>query len=148
MAKEQISPANTPLSPPCASRTVSVSRADRVELMALSAQLRRDGLARGESREQRLRLGYLRHFRRRRKAFERGREDGVGFDGAAESGDCRASAPDRHRGREAASHAQLRLARGALSGQALPIERRDARDACEHQRTGSGGLPGLPLQPL
>ena len=32
---------------------------------------------------QRLRLGDLGHFRRRRKAFERGREDGVGFGGAA-----------------------------------------------------------------
>ena len=37
----------------------------------------------GERREQRLRLGDLRHFRRRRKAFERGREDGMGFGGAA-----------------------------------------------------------------
>src|SRR6516162_6243202 len=32
---------------------------------------------------QRLRLGDLGHFRRCRKAFERGREDGVGFSGAA-----------------------------------------------------------------
>ena len=31
--------------------------------------------------EQRLRLGDLGHFGRRRKAFEGGREDGVGFDG-------------------------------------------------------------------
>ena len=36
-----------------------------------------------ERREQRLRLGDLGHFRRRRKAFERRREDGVSFDGAA-----------------------------------------------------------------
>ena len=36
-----------------------------------------------QRREQRLRLGDLRHFRRRRKAFERGREDGVGVGGAA-----------------------------------------------------------------
>ena len=36
-----------------------------------------------QRREQRLRLGDLRHFRRRRKAFERGREDGVGVRGAA-----------------------------------------------------------------
>ncbi len=36
----------------------------------------------GQRREQRLRLGDLWHFRRRRKAFERGREDGVGFGGA------------------------------------------------------------------
>ena len=35
-----------------------------------------------QRREQRLRLGDLRHFRRRRKAFERGREDGVGVGGA------------------------------------------------------------------
>ena len=34
-------------------------------------------------REQRLRLGDLGHFRGRRKAFERGREDGVGIGGAA-----------------------------------------------------------------
>jgi len=33
--------------------------------------------------EQRLRLGDLGHFRGRRKAFERGREDGVGLDEAA-----------------------------------------------------------------
>ena len=33
-----------------------------------------------QHRKQRLRLGDLRHLRRRRKAFERGREDGVGFD--------------------------------------------------------------------
>ena len=39
--------------------------------------------ARLDSHQQRLRLGDLRHFRRRRKAFERGREDGVGFGGAA-----------------------------------------------------------------
>ena len=36
-----------------------------------------------ERRQQRLRLGDLGHFRRRRKAFERRREDGVGLDGAA-----------------------------------------------------------------
>ena len=36
-----------------------------------------------QRRQQRLRLGDLGHFRRRRKAFERGREDGVGFGGAA-----------------------------------------------------------------
>ena len=36
-----------------------------------------------QRRQQRLRLGDLRHFRRRRKAFERGREDGVGVGGAA-----------------------------------------------------------------
>ena len=36
-----------------------------------------------QRREQRLRLGDLGHFRRRRKAFERRREDGVGFGGAA-----------------------------------------------------------------
>ena len=36
-----------------------------------------------ECREQRLRLGDLRHFRSRRKAFERRREDGVGVGGAA-----------------------------------------------------------------
>ena len=36
-----------------------------------------------QRRQQRLRLGDLRHFRRRRKAFERGREDGVRFGGAA-----------------------------------------------------------------
>ena len=35
-----------------------------------------------QRREQRLRLGDLGHFRRRRKAFERGREDGVGVGGA------------------------------------------------------------------
>ena len=35
-----------------------------------------------QRRQQRLRLGDLRHFRRRRKAFERGREDGVGVGGA------------------------------------------------------------------
>ena len=35
-----------------------------------------------ERHQQRLRLGDLRHFRRRRKAFERRREDGVGVDGA------------------------------------------------------------------
>ena len=36
-----------------------------------------------QRREQRLRLSDLRHFRRRREAFERGREDGVGVGGAA-----------------------------------------------------------------
>ena len=36
-----------------------------------------------ELREQRLRLGDLRHLRRRRKAFERRREDGLGVGGAA-----------------------------------------------------------------
>ena len=36
-----------------------------------------------QRRQQRLRLGDLGHLRRRRKAFERRREDGVGFDGAA-----------------------------------------------------------------
>ena len=36
-----------------------------------------------QRRQQRLSLGDLRHFRRRRKAFERGREDGVGVGGAA-----------------------------------------------------------------
>ena len=35
-----------------------------------------------QRRQQRLRLGDLRHFWRRRKAFERGREHGVGFGGA------------------------------------------------------------------
>jgi hypothetical protein len=33
--------------------------------------------------KQRLSLGDLRHFRRRRKSFERRREDGIGLDGAA-----------------------------------------------------------------
>ena len=42
-----------------------------------------DLLSLRERREQRLRLGNLGHFRRRRKAFERGREDGVGFGQAA-----------------------------------------------------------------
>ena len=42
-----------------------------------------DFVSRGECSQQRLRLGDLGHFRRRRKAFERGREDGVGFGGAA-----------------------------------------------------------------
>jgi hypothetical protein len=32
--------------------------------------------------KQGLRLGDLRHFRRWREAFQRGREDGVGFNGA------------------------------------------------------------------
>ena len=36
-----------------------------------------------QRREQRLRLGDLGHFGRRRKAFERGREHGVGLDWAA-----------------------------------------------------------------
>jgi hypothetical protein len=36
-----------------------------------------------ERRQQLLRLCDFRHFRRGRKAFERGREDGVGFDGVA-----------------------------------------------------------------
>jgi hypothetical protein len=36
-----------------------------------------------DSREQRLRLGDLGHFRRRRKAFECGREDSVCFDETA-----------------------------------------------------------------
>ena len=36
-----------------------------------------------QRREQRLRLGDLRHFGRRRKAFERGREDSVGVGGTA-----------------------------------------------------------------
>ena len=36
-----------------------------------------------QRRQQRLRLGDLRHFGRRRKAFERRREDGVGVGGAA-----------------------------------------------------------------
>ena len=35
-----------------------------------------------DSHQQRLRLGDLRHFRRRRKAFKRGREDSVGVGGA------------------------------------------------------------------
>ena len=35
-----------------------------------------------QRRQQRLRLRDLRHFWRRRKAFEGGREDGVGFGGA------------------------------------------------------------------
>ena len=41
-----------------------------------------DLLGLGEGREQRPRLGDLRHFRCRRKAFKRGREDGVGVAGA------------------------------------------------------------------
>ena len=36
---------------------------------------------------------------------------------------CGRSLPDRHRRREAARHAQLRTARGAVAGQALPIDR-------------------------
>ena len=36
-----------------------------------------------QRRQKRLRLGDLRHFRRRRNAFQRGRENGVGFGGAA-----------------------------------------------------------------
>ncbi len=36
----------------------------------------------GQLAEQRLRLGDLRHFRRRREAFERRREDSVGVGGA------------------------------------------------------------------
>ena len=52
-----------------------------------------------DSRQQRLRLGDLRHFRRRRKAFERGRQDGVRFDGAAgrliELGERQAPLADR-----------------------------------------------------
>ena len=36
-----------------------------------------------QPRQQRLSLGDLRHLRRRRKAFERGREDGVGVGGTA-----------------------------------------------------------------
>ena len=36
-----------------------------------------------DSRQQRLRLSDLRHFGRRRKTFEGGREDGVSFGGAA-----------------------------------------------------------------
>ena len=44
--------------------------------------LRLDLVGLRQCRQQRLRLGDLRHFRRRREAFERRREDGVGFDGA------------------------------------------------------------------
>ena len=36
-----------------------------------------------DSHQQRLRLGDLRHFGRRRETFKRGRENGVGFGGAA-----------------------------------------------------------------
>jgi hypothetical protein len=36
-----------------------------------------------QRRQQRLRFGDLRHFRRRGEAFECGRENGAGFDGAA-----------------------------------------------------------------
>ena len=41
-----------------------------------------DLVGRCERGQQRLRLGDLGHFRRRREALERGREDGVGFGGA------------------------------------------------------------------
>ena len=40
-----------------------------------------------------------------------------------QSGECRGSAPDRHRGREAASHAQLRTARRARPRQTLSNDR-------------------------
>ena len=46
------------------------------------ACFRLDLVGRRERSQQRLRLGDLGHFRRRRKAFERRREDGVGFGGA------------------------------------------------------------------
>jgi hypothetical protein len=36
-----------------------------------------------DSRQQRLRLGNLRHLRRRRETFERGRKDGVSLSRAA-----------------------------------------------------------------
>ena len=62
-------------------------RGERVAGMQLRArvtpaQLSGDRLARRERRQQRLRFGDLGHFRRRRKAFERGREDGVGIQAA------------------------------------------------------------------
>jgi hypothetical protein len=50
---------------------------------ALALRLGLDLLRLRELREQRLRLRDLRHFGRGREAFKRGREDGVGFDGAS-----------------------------------------------------------------
>ena len=72
-----------------------------------------------QRREQRLRLGDLRHFRRRRKAFERGREDGVGVGGA---GGRLVELGERKR------RAQFEAARSLLL------------------RDGDGGLEALPLQ--
>ena len=46
--------------------------------------LRPDLVRLRQRRQQRLRLGDLRHLRRRRKAFERGRENGVGVRGATD----------------------------------------------------------------
>jgi hypothetical protein len=54
---------------------------DPVELMALSAQVGGVGLVCRQRREQRLRLGDLRHFWGRRETFERRREDGMGVGG-------------------------------------------------------------------
>ena len=83
-----------------------------------AATLRRVGLdlvGLLQRREQRLRLGDLGHFRRRRKAFERGREDGVGFGGAAgrlvELGERQ-----RREQREAARALPLRDGDGGLEG--------------------------------
>ena len=41
--------------------------------------------------------------------------------------------PDRHHHREAANHAQLRTARGACAGQALPIDRPPGRRSRRHR---------------
>ena len=57
-------------------------------------------------REQRLRLGDLGHFGRRRKAFERGREDRVGV-GEGDQSIGRASASDERRAQFEAARALL-----------------------------------------
>ena len=46
---------------------------------------------------------------------------------AHQLGDCRGGAPDRHRGREAARHAQFRTARRAVARQSLPVDRPSRR---------------------
>ena len=87
-----------------------------------------------ERREQRLRLGDLGHFRRRRKAFERGREDAPRLDRAA--GALPGASPARARPgvRTCARPGPPRC--GGLLGMQLQRRRGRAQRGC---RRGSGG---------
>ena len=97
-----------------------------------------------QRREQRLRLGDLGHFRRRRKAFERGREDGVGIGGA---GGRLVELGERKRRAQVEAARALLLSRWRWrSGKLLPRARgwrgrasagfRRARDAGRRDRRG------------
>ena len=84
-----------------------------------------DLVGRRERSQQRLRLGDLWHFRRRRKAFERGRENGVGVGGAA--GRLIELGQRERRAQFVAARALL-LARRRLPFDRPPPRARDRRD--------------------